>query len=623
MRAAKLSTGVVPGLTFMLLLAGCTSGDSEPQVQTEPTEPEPAAVAESQETPAEEEVPESPQEAESPQAAEDGPQESTESDSSVQPAAAEPDTVTVAEESSQESPEPEPIAQTADSETESAPMPEAEEPAQFTGGLASTFFKKAVRGASKARKAARKVSKARRAVSTADRVANKIKNVTSEVESAAETANEVKETVARWVERARFWDKVNRLRLQAYKKPARLSASGIRAYLQGIDDARQLSNHVDKLASELQGRRWILKAQPIDTLILNSIRAETTIPAWFTQLRVYLSVTDVASDIQNSDTVDLNDLQQAILRNQVSEGHLLDLYICLRGRLTDLITLREHEYQQDVAFTFLTPYKLESLGLDDAEYDLEEAVIREHRARLSELGDFVPKKPKEPKKKESRRRSSAARPFDLTYEELTADAGDGNDVLAIKGKDYIEHLKDACKTIEEIRGGTEPFLVFPEISELPSRKVLIKASDEMFRRIKEADKATADQVFDFFAKGLTEEELDLVVDLEKPAPTRLPDRPTNYSRLTPEERVKERLPPWKGMVMFGREFRRAMAGELDIETVLEKEKDVRSGGLLGVQKDEKDWLINIYRKRKPENRNKAIKEHEDYVLKIPEKALGI
>lgn len=369
----------------------------------------------------------------------------------------------------------------------------------------------------------------------------------------------IQPTVAEWIEQFRFWDIYRRLRNEAMQKTLELSADDEKQIGVMLGKAMELDRHAGALHMMVTNRTRLLASQDIDAFILGAVRNGEVLPADLRSERAR-----VLQLLENTDNVSLGtmlpEVETAIINDVLTDAHLLDLVVALRGRLADLARVRLLEKEQDRLFLYFTSYKLESIARTHRpeanryhEPPFRDATIREHRKHYDSLGSMNGGKGGTPQAQNELGNSPSG------------------DVPVWKAKQLIE-LEALATTVEGMRGGPEARLKFPKINVNMSRSDVVESSKQFFDRLIGADKKSLQLAFDKFASRLTKPQLAMVMDPKNPVP--VPDKP--LGKMTPRE--DRELDLAINMVKFGQKLRRALEGKLASEDVLKEEKKIEPDG---------------------------------------------
>ena len=297
---------------------------------------------------------------------------------------------------------------------------------------------------------------------------------TPEIEADSEPAPEP----VSWLQRLRFWDMANRIIAQRNGEPAEFDEAELKEFATALRRVQGFHDHLFKLQETLRERAAFAKSEYFDEQILASLRGENSLPTGTRDRSKKFSA--LQFDQVNKENGWAKHIESKLIRDQVTKGDLLQLSLQLREQLMLFLALREAEIVLDEFFLSF-PWEHSpnaDLGKIQGWYpNVMQTTPRELWV------DTPPKWFKEDHPKLSKLNVVVARPYERPQEPRV------NTLLSVMDNSQFRELIVLADRFEELSGGGDLLLIFPEIGDLPMRDRVVEASRRNLTAVKEADAA--------------------------------------------------------------------------------------------------------------------------------------
>lgn len=284
-----------------------------------------------------------------------------------------------------------------------------------------------------------------------------------------------------WYERYRFWDMARRVIAEREEQPIELNDAELQKLAKSIKLVSQFHDHIVALHKVNEDR--IRFSGKFDDQILAALRGEVWLPD---------GTRDRRKRLVELPEIELKRDPAEVVRFQLSndcldKGSLFQLSIRLREECIEFLMLREHEHVLDeyfLSFPSVTISELEYEGVNDwypanSKFTLPRELMTSSAPNWFKLG------------------FRALHQANLKNRQFEA-------VPRVIQPSQLKRMSSLADELEEMSGGKEPLLVFPEIRNLRSRDRVLEAAKRMFSSFREADLAAFNEIMEGKYNGLSD-----------------------------------------------------------------------------------------------------------------------
>lgn len=310
-----------------------------------------------------------------------------------------------------------------------------------------------------------------------------------------------------WVQRLRFWDMANRIVAMRSQESLELDEAGTQEFAIALNRLRGLHDHMYSVQQMLAKRKQFADSDYFKQQLLASLRGEVALPEGTRDRGAKLRQANQFEPMRESND-SLNRLERLLISDQLTKGDLLKLALRLREDLMHLISLRERELALDeflLSFPFLHARDVTTKDVWAWYPDIRMTTARE--LWTATPPDWF---------------RDEHTDLHKAYSELIAGTGRRSfvrekvDALPdVMANSEFQKLIVLANRFEELSGGGDRLLIFPEIHRLPERDRIVEASRRNLAAIKKADNSVVRDFRGLLYDSLNEKQKEFLAKPKK------------------------------------------------------------------------------------------------------------
>ena len=310
-----------------------------------------------------------------------------------------------------------------------------------------------------------------------------------------------------WIERLRYWDMANRIVATRNQEPAEFDDAGAKEFAVALERLKSFHQHMYSLQQTLSKRRNFAESDFFERLMLASLRGEISLPDGTRGRHKRISPSGQFDQLK-AENDSLRELESRLIADEITKGDLLRLALRLRENLMHFLALREHEIALDEFLLSFPPRPVKG----DSPGDIWEWYPDVKMTTARELWTTAPPDwfPKEyaslrnacvRESEQTERYSYLAKPVEL--------------LPYVMENSEFQELVVLADRFEEISGGADRLLIFPEINSLPERSRIVEAARQNLAAIKKADASVVRDFRPLLYDTLNEKQKELLAKPKK------------------------------------------------------------------------------------------------------------